>query len=85
MTLVRSNVLTLAAALVLAVALMRPAAPLAQGGGKVEVHFIAFDVKASTFAFLKDYNGYVVEAADAKQLEEELTKIYEKRILIESD
>jgi von Willebrand factor type A domain len=56
-----------------------------QTGGKVEVHFIAFDVKASTFAFLKDYNGRVVEASDAKQLEEELTKIYEKRILIESD
>ncbi len=40
MTLVRSNVLTLTAALVLALALMVPAAPLAQGGGKVEVHWL---------------------------------------------
>jgi L-ascorbate metabolism protein UlaG (beta-lactamase superfamily) len=40
MTLVRSNVLTLAAALVLALALMLPAAPLAQQGGKVEVHWL---------------------------------------------
>ena len=40
MTLVRSNVLTLAAALVLALALMLPAAPVAQQGGKVEVHWL---------------------------------------------
>jgi hypothetical protein len=56
----------------------------AQTGGKVEIHFIAFDTNASIFGFLKDVNGQVVEAANAKQLLEELSKVYEKRIFAES-
>src|SRR5438309_1756853 len=53
-------------------------------GGKVEIHFIAFDTKAAHFGFLKDVNGQVVEAANAKQLLEELSKVYEKRIFVEA-
>ncbi len=51
--------------------------------GKVEIHFIAFDVSAQHFAFLKDVNGRAVEAADAKGLEQALNTIFEKRILAE--
>jgi Mg-chelatase subunit ChlD len=55
-----------------------------QTQGEVEIHFVAFDVSASHFAFLKDVNGYVVEAADAEQLKKQLSDIYEKRILAEA-
>jgi Mg-chelatase subunit ChlD len=54
-----------------------------QTGGEVEIHFVAFDTSSKHFAFLKDVNGHVVEAADGKQLQDELTKIYDKRILAE--
>jgi uncharacterized protein YegL len=54
-----------------------------QSGGRVEIHFIAFDTQGTNYAFLEKVNGHVVEAADAKQLQEELDKIYEKRILVE--
>jgi hypothetical protein len=52
-------------------------------GGKVEIHFIAFDVSASHFAFLKEVNGRVVEAGDAQQLEDHLKKVFDSRILAE--
>src|SRR5262245_2221762 len=55
-----------------------------QTGGKVEIHFIAFDTTAAHFGFLKDVNGQVVEAANAKQLLEEMSKVYEKRIFAEA-
>jgi len=54
-----------------------------QTGGEVEIHFIAFDTASRHFAFLKEVNGNVVEASDGKQLAEELSKIYDKRILAE--
>lgn len=54
-----------------------------QTNGEVEIHFIAFDTASRHFAFLKDVNGHVVEASDGKQLNDELTKIYDKRILAE--
>lgn len=54
-----------------------------ESGGKVEIHFIAFDVSAQHFAFLKDVGGRAVEAADAKQLQEALDTIYQKRIFAE--
>lgn len=54
-----------------------------QTGGEVEIHFIAFDTASRHFAFLKEVNGNVVEASDGKQLVEELSKIYDKRILAE--
>jgi Mg-chelatase subunit ChlD len=54
-----------------------------QTEGAVEVHFVAFDTSARHFAFLKDVNGHVVEAADGKQLQQELINIYDKRILAE--
>jgi Mg-chelatase subunit ChlD len=54
-------------------------------GGEVELHFVAFDTSASQFKFLNDVNGHVVEASDGDQLRTELTKIYEKRILVEKE
>jgi Mg-chelatase subunit ChlD len=56
----------------------------AQTGGKVELHFVAFDTSATQFRFLQDVNGHVVEARDGGQLQQELQKIYEKRILAEA-
>jgi nitric oxide reductase activation protein len=55
-----------------------------QTKGDVTVFFVAFDVSAAQFKFLSGVNGSAVEAADGKQLEAELTKIYEERILLES-
>ncbi len=55
-----------------------------QTGGDVEIHFVAFDTAAARFAFLREANGMVVEAADGKQLEARLSAIYEKRILAEA-
>jgi hypothetical protein len=56
-----------------------------QTKGQVEIHFIAFDTSAAKFGFLKDVNGHSCEAADAAQLQAELTRIYEKRILAEME
>jgi len=55
----------------------------AQTEGAVELDFVAFDTSASQFRFLKDINGHAVEAANGEQLQAELTKIYENRILAE--
>jgi Mg-chelatase subunit ChlD len=55
----------------------------AQTGGGVELHFVAFDTSARQFKFLNNVNGHVVEAADGGQLQAELARIYEKRILAE--
>lgn len=56
----------------------------AQTGGEVEIHFVAFDTSADSFAFLRDVNGSVVEAADGAQLDARLAEVYEKRILAEA-
>jgi hypothetical protein len=55
-----------------------------QTKGDVDIHFIAFDTSARHFGFLKDVNGTVVEAADGKQLQDQLVDLYEKRILVEA-
>jgi Mg-chelatase subunit ChlD len=57
----------------------------AQTKGEVEIHFVAFDTSARHFNFLKDVNGHVVQAADGPQLQAELTRIYDKRILAEAE
>jgi len=46
---------------------------------------VAFDTSAKQFKFLSDVNGHVVEASDGDQLNAELTKIYERRILVEKE
>jgi len=51
--------------------------------GKVEIHFIAFDVDGKLFDFAKPYNGHVESAANKEQLDAELTRIFQKRILLE--
>ncbi len=56
----------------------------AQTKGEVEMHFVAFDTSAGSFAFLSGVNGHVVEAADGEQLQTRLAEIYEKRILAEA-
>jgi hypothetical protein len=55
-----------------------------QTRGDVEIHFVAFDTSPQHFAFLKDVNGTVVEAADGAQLQARLVELYEKRILVEA-
>lgn len=56
-----------------------------QTQGGVEMHFVAFDTSARAFGFLKFVNGHVVEANDGEQLQMELGRIYEKRILAEAE
>jgi uncharacterized protein YegL len=55
-----------------------------QTRGEVELHFVAFDTSADYFDFLKDVNGYTVQADDGAQLADKLAEIYEKRILAEA-
>lgn len=55
-----------------------------QTNGEVEIHFMAFDTSVRHFAFLKQVNGSVVEAADGAQLQTRLVDLYEKRILVEA-
>lgn len=57
----------------------------AQTKGEVEIHFVAFDTAARHFEFLKGVNGHVVQASDGPQLQAELTKIYDQRILVEAE
>jgi Mg-chelatase subunit ChlD len=57
----------------------------AQTKGEVEIHFVAFDVSARHFDFLKSVNGQVAQASDGEQLQAELRKIYDKRILVEAE
>jgi len=54
-----------------------------QTGKEVEMHFVAFNTQAKHFRFLSDVNGHVVEAADGGNLQAELNRIYEKKILAE--
>ena len=55
----------------------------AQTQNEVEMHFVAFDTRAARFQFLNEVNGHAVEAADGLKLQEELARIYEKKILAE--
>jgi len=55
-----------------------------QTKGEVTIFFVAFDTSAVHFKFLNSVNGHVVEAADGGQLQTELAKIYETRILLEA-
>lgn len=55
-----------------------------QTNGEVTIFFVAFDTSAAHFKFLSGVNGHAVEAADGAQLQTELTKIYEERILLEA-
>ncbi|MSR56654.1 MAG: VWA domain-containing protein [Planctomycetaceae bacterium] len=55
-----------------------------QTQGEVELHFIAFNTSAGQFAFLKEVNGTVAEAADGAQLQSRLVELYEKKILAEA-
>jgi Mg-chelatase subunit ChlD len=52
-----------------------------QTSGAVRLEFVAFNTSARQFQFLHRVNGQVVEAANGPQLEAELKKIYEQRIL----
>lgn len=57
----------------------------AQTKGDVRLDFIAFDVAADRFKFLKEVNGDVVQASDGAQLEKELKQVYEQKILVEKE
>jgi len=52
--------------------------------GKLEIHFIAFDVQANLFGYVKDYDGHLVEAGNLEQLKAELARIFKERVLLES-
>lgn len=52
--------------------------------GAVRLYFVAFDVDASRFAFLKELNGEVLGAANGIALRAGLDSIYRGRILAES-
>jgi Mg-chelatase subunit ChlD len=54
-------------------------------GGKVEIHFIAFDVNSNLFDFAKKYNGQVVSASNKEDLDRELKRIFKKNIFGEGD
>lgn len=57
----------------------------AASGGDTAIHFIAFNTSSKKFAFLEKIGGEVVEAMDGAQLVEQLSEIYEKRILAEAE
>jgi len=57
----------------------------ARTSGEVELDFVAFDTSASQFKFLSEVNGHVVEASNGAQLQVELQKIYQERILVEKE
>jgi Mg-chelatase subunit ChlD len=52
--------------------------------GAVRQYFVAFDVEASRFAFLKEVNGEVLGAANGIALKAGLDSIYRGKILAES-
>jgi hypothetical protein len=57
----------------------------ARTSGEVELDFVAFDTSALQFKFLNEVNGHVVEASNGEQLQIELKKIYQERILVEKE
>lgn len=52
--------------------------------GAVRMYFVAFDVEASRFAFVKEVNGEVLGAANGMALRAGLDSLYRGRILAES-
>jgi hypothetical protein len=60
-------------------------AELAKKGGRLGIHFVAFDVAAKVFEPVKKLDATVVSAADEKQLDEQLSMILERKILLEDE
>jgi Mg-chelatase subunit ChlD len=56
-----------------------------QTKGEVKMYFIAFDIAANKFRFVKEVGGEVVEASNGDQLQAHLANIYEKKILAEAE
>ena len=54
-------------------------------GKPLAFHFVAFDIKASLFDPLKKEGAGVFSAADAKELETQLSYILERKILLEDE
>ena len=52
--------------------------------GGVQIHFVAFDVSADKFAFLKDVGGHVMTAANGDELKKTLDQVYQGKILAEA-
>ena len=48
-------------------------------------HFLAFDVAASAFAKVKKQGATVVSATNETQLKEQLSYIFEEKILLEKE
>lgn len=55
----------------------------AQTEGRVQMHFIAFDLDKKHLAFAEEIKGHLHEAKDGEKLQATLQQIYEKRILAE--
>ena len=60
-------------------------AELEKKGGRLGIHFVAFDVAAKVFDPVKKLDATVVSAADEKQLDEQLSMILERKILLEDE
>ena len=52
--------------------------------GAVRMYFVAFDIDANRFAFLRDVGGEVVGASNGAALREQLDEIYRGKILTEA-
>lgn len=52
--------------------------------GGVQIHFVAFDVGADKFAFLKGVGGHVMTAANGDDLKKTLDQVYQGKILAEA-
>jgi Mg-chelatase subunit ChlD len=50
----------------------------------VQIYFVAFDVDADRFSFLKDVQGEVIGAGSGPELRKALDEIYQGRILAEA-
>jgi von Willebrand factor type A domain-containing protein len=56
----------------------------ARSGGAVRMYFVAFDIDAETFGFVRDVRGEVVGASNGIALKASLDTIYRGKILAES-
>jgi hypothetical protein len=54
-----------------------------QTEGRVQMHFIAFDLDRRSLGFVDEIKGHAHEAKDGEKLQSTLQQIYEKRILAE--
>ena len=62
----------------------RPYTGLRRSEGAIRIYFVAFDVDAEKFAFLREVRGEVMGASNGAALRASLDTIYQGRILAEA-